>query len=158
MQRRCADIFHRSDAHHRGQRRDGAAEHRLLEILLVIFGKGGDLLLKERHFLAGPDLKPFEPLADIGEEPGLRELAVGHDVDAALDLLLHGLGNRRGDGRIKRLLLVGLPRELRLEEIQHAMRARQAADMRRLDAVGILLQRHVIFLREEPRSAARGDQ
>ena len=86
-----AAIFHRPDADHRRDRHDRAAHHRCLEILRVIFREGRDLLLEQHHLLVGPRLEAVEPLLDVGEEARLRELAVGDDVDAALDLLAHAL-------------------------------------------------------------------
>ena len=47
-----AAIFHRADADHRVDRHDRAAQHRLLEIFLIIFRKGLDLLLEQDHLLA----------------------------------------------------------------------------------------------------------
>ena len=66
-----AAIFHRADADHRRQADDGAAHHRLLEILGVIFRKRRDLLLEQLHLLIGAALEAFEPLLDVGEEAGL---------------------------------------------------------------------------------------
>ena len=43
-----AAIFDRADANHRCQRNDRTTEHRLFEILLIIFRKGSDFLLERR--------------------------------------------------------------------------------------------------------------
>ena len=100
LQMLLAAIFDRPDADHRRDRHDRAAHHRLLEILRVVFRKGRDLLLEQQQLLVGPRLEAFEPLLDVGEEAGLREFAVGDDVDAAFDLLAHAVGDRLGDGRV----------------------------------------------------------
>ena len=89
-----AAIFDRADADHRRQRDDRAAHHRLLEILFVIFRKGGDLLLEQFELDVRPRFEAVEPLAHIGEKTGLGEFAVGDDVDAALDLLADDVGDR----------------------------------------------------------------
>ena len=137
-----AAVLDRTDADHRRQRHDRAAHHRILEVLRVVFRECRDLLLEQQHLLFGPGLEAFESLLDVGEEARLRDLAVGHDVDAALDLLAHAVRDRLGDGRVVYLLVIGLAGELRLHHIEHGVRPRQAADMRRLDAIDILLNGH----------------
>ena len=44
------------------------------------------------------------------------------------------------------LLVVGLAAELRLHDVEQIVRPRQAADMRGLDAIGVLLNCHVRLL------------
>src|SRR4029079_15768332 len=98
----------RAYAGHRRQRHDRAAHHRILEVLRVVFREGRDLLLEQQHLLFGPRLEAFESLLDVGEGAWLRDLAVGHDVDAALDLLAYAVRDRLGDGRVVYLLVIGL--------------------------------------------------
>ena len=71
-----------------------------LKYCCIIFRKGGDLLLEQLQLQTRARFEAFEPFADIGEESGLGEFAVGDDVDAALDLLAHHIG----DGAAQRLL------------------------------------------------------
>ena len=137
--------FDRTDADHRRERDDGAAHHRLLEILLVIFRKSRDLLLEQLQLDVRARLKAVEPLAHIGEKARLGEFAVGDDVDAAIDLFAHDVGDRTAQRLAKGLVVVRLPGIFRLHHVEQPMRPRQAADMRGLDAVGILLQLHGWF-------------
>ena len=44
--------------------------------------------------MSGRDFKAVEPLAHIGEKTRLGEFAVGDDIDAAIDLLAHDVGDR----------------------------------------------------------------
>jgi hypothetical protein len=39
-------------------------------------------------------LEAAQAVLDVAEEADLAHLAVGHDVDAVLDLLLHPIGDR----------------------------------------------------------------
>ena len=86
--------------------------------------------------------KAIEPLAHVGEEARLGEFAVGNDVDAAIDLLAHGFGDRRPQRVLKRLLVVRLPGIFRLHHVEQLVRPRQAADVRGLDTIGVLLDLH----------------
>ena len=63
------------------------------EILRVIFRECLDLLLEQDQLLVRARFEAFQPLLDVGEEAGLGELPVGDDVDAALDLPLHRVGD-----------------------------------------------------------------
>jgi hypothetical protein len=137
-----AAIFDRADAHHRRQADDGAAHHRLLEILGVILGKCRYLLSKQLELLVGPPLKAFQALVDVSEESGLGEFTVSDDVDAAFRLLAHHIVDRFRQQDLEFSLVERLPGELRLHQVEQIMRARQAADMGCLDAVGVLLDVH----------------
>src|SRR5262249_40844627 len=81
-------------------------------------------------------------LAHIGEKSGLGEFAVGDDIDAALHLFPHHIADRVVQRLLISLFVVRLPGIFRLHRIQQPVRPRQAADMGRLDAVGVLLQLH----------------
>ncbi len=137
-----APIFDRTDTDDRSQRNDRAAHHRLLEILRVIFRKRGDLLLEQLQLDVRTRLKAVEPLAHIGKKARLGEFPVRDDVDAAIDLFAYDVGDRGAQRLPKGLFVVRLPGIFRLHHIEQPMRPRQAADMRGLDAVGILLQLH----------------
>ncbi len=147
LQQLLAAIFDRRDADDRRDRHDRAAHHRLLEILRVVFRKGGDLLLEQQHLLVRTRFEAVEALLDVGEEAGLRELAVGDDIDAAVGLLAHDIGDRFGDHPVVGLLVVRLAAVFRLHQVEQVVRARQAADMGGLDAVGVLLDGHGRVLR-----------
>jgi hypothetical protein len=71
LKRLLAAVFDRADTNDRYDRHNGAAQHRFLEILCIIFGEGGDLLLEQHELLVGPGLEPFKALLDVGEEAGL---------------------------------------------------------------------------------------
>ena len=137
-----AFVFHRSGAGDRHERQDCAAHHRLFEVLRVIFGKGSDFLLEDHQLLIRPRFIPIEALPDVSKKAGLGILPVSHDLDPTLHLLTHAVGNRLRQNRIQLVLVVGLTGILRFQEIKEAMRSWQAADMRRLYVMGILLQRH----------------
>ena len=132
LQRLLAAICHRADADQRHHRHDGPADHRLLEVLGVVLGKGVDLGGKERPFHLRPRLEALQPLAHVEEEAGLGLLAVGHDVDAGFRLLAHALGN----GAAHALVVAAgrLARELFLHLVEQIPGARQAADMGRQDS------------------------
>ena len=103
-----APVLDRTGADDRHDRQDGAAHHRLLEILGVIFGKSRDLLLEQNELLLGPGFEPIEALADVSEEARLRIFSVGYDFDAALDLLAHAVGNLSRQDRIQLALVIWL--------------------------------------------------
>ena len=143
-----AAIFDRSDANDRRQRDNGAAHHRPLEILLVVFReRRRPPVERTATFMPGREFEAFETFADVGEEAGLGKFSVGDDVDATIDLLAHHGGDRAAQYFAIRGLVVILPGIFGLDRIEQRMRPRQAADMRRLDAVGILLKLHVVFSR-----------
>ena len=83
---------------------------------------------------------------DVGEESGLGEFAVGDDVDAALHLLAHDVARPIRQQRLEFVLIVRLAGELRLHQVEQIVRARQAADMGCLDAVGVLLDVHGLHI------------
>jgi hypothetical protein len=89
-------------------RQDRSAHHRILEVLRVVLGKRGNLLRKQDELLGGARFEAVETLTDVGEESGLRELAVGDDLDAAFDLLAHTVGDRLRQHRIELAFVVGL--------------------------------------------------
>jgi hypothetical protein len=124
--------------HHRHR---GAAGHRFLEIALVVRGECGDLGRERVQARAGLDGEALEPLAHVGEEAGLRLLAVAGDVDAAVDLLLDAGMHRVAHGR-----LPGLAGRALAHQVEQRMRPRQAADMGGEDAVGAVLDAHRRFL------------
>ena len=86
-----AAILHRPDANDRRDRDQRAAHHRLLEVLGVVFGEGADFLLEQDQLLVGTRLVPLQTLLDVGEEARLGKLAVGHEIDAAIDLLANAV-------------------------------------------------------------------
>ena len=140
-------VLDRSGADDRHDRQDGAASHRFFEILRVIFGKSRDLLLEQNEFLIGPGFESVEALADVREKSRLGILPVGHDLDTALDLLAHALGNLSRQDRIQFALVVWLSRVFCFQHIEQVVRPRQAADMRGLDVIGVLLNAHRRLLR-----------
>jgi hypothetical protein len=79
---------------------------------------------------------------DISEKSWLGEFTVGNDVDAAFRLLPHNIVHRLREQRLEFFLVVRLAGELRLHLVEQIVRARQAADMGCLDAVGVLLDVH----------------
>src|SRR3984893_5121466 len=76
------------------------------------------------------------------EEARLRELAVGHEINAAIDLLSNAVRDRLRQLRLVRLVVVRLLGEFRLHDVEQIVRPRQAADVRGLDAVVVLLDSH----------------
>src|SRR2546425_5315048 len=80
-------------------------------------------------------LEPFEPLAHVSEEAGLRLLAVADDIDAGLHLLPHALGDRAFHALVVGSLVVGETRHLRLHQVEQVPGPRQAADVGREDAI-----------------------
>src|SRR5262252_2000946 len=135
-------IFHRGGADDRNNRQNGAAHHRFLEILGVIFGKSGDLLLENSELLTGPRLEPIEALADVSEKAWLGVFAVRYDLNAALDLLADTFSDLPRQDRTQLALIIWLPRVLCFQQIEQIVRPWQAADMRGLDMIGILLDGH----------------
>jgi len=148
LQFRLALVFHRGGADDRNDRQDGAAHHRFLEVLGIIFWKSGDLLLEYNELLIGPRLEPIEALADVSEKTRLRVFAVRYDLNAAsLDLLAHTFSDLSRQDRIQLALIIRQPRIFCFQQIEQIVRPWQAADMRRLDVIGILLDGHWCFLR-----------
>ncbi len=146
-----ADIADRTAGEQRHHRRDIAARHRLLEILLVIFGERVALLGIEIVFAARPRLDAGEALLGINEEPGLRGFAVADDIDAALGLLLDDFGNGTGHALLigRRVELAAFAGELRFHHVEQVGGARQAADMADRNAIG--RAKHLFsLLREAP--------
>ena len=92
-ERRFASVAHRAHAEHRGHRRHPAAAHGLGEIAFVVLGEGVDLGGELARPLAGPGLEALEPLLHVGEEAGLRLLAVGDDVEPDLELPVDDVGH-----------------------------------------------------------------
>ena len=92
--------------------------------------------------MPGREFKPVKPLADVGEETRFGEFPVGDDVDAAIDLLAHDVGDSNTQRLLKCLLVIGLPAIFRLHHVEQMVRPRQAADVRSLDTIGILLELH----------------
>ncbi len=140
-----ATVLDRTDANDRRERNDRTAGHRPLEIFCIIFRKGRDFLLKQLQLKAWAQFKAFEPFADIGEESGLGKFAIGDDIDAALNLLAHHIGYCLAQGFLERRRVIRLSAVFRLHDIEEMMRPRQAADVCRLYAVGILLKLHDAF-------------
>jgi hypothetical protein len=96
--------------------------------------------LEEVHLHAGARFEAVEAFANIGKKARLGEFSVGNDVDAALHLLAHHFGDGFAQGILVSLLVVRLPGIFRLHRIEQRMRAWQAADVGRLDAVDVLLE------------------
>ncbi len=142
LQKPLAAVAHGAGADDRHDRHHRAAHHGFLEILRVVFGEGGDLLLEQEHLLVRARLEPVEPLANVSEEAGLGKLPVSDDVDAAVDLAGDAIGDRRGEHPVVGHVIVWLAAVFRLHHVEQRVRARQAADMRRHDAIGVLLDRH----------------
>ena len=101
-EQRFAFVFHGADTDHRHHGHGGAAEHRGLEILFVIFGESGDFFLEHREALIAR-LEAVEPRLDVGEESRLRELAIGDVIDAASRLLADRSLAPPGRGRCRNL-------------------------------------------------------
>jgi len=139
LQLGLAFVFHRSGADDWNNRQNRAAHHRFLEVLSVIFGKGGHLFLEYRQLLIGPRFESVEALANVSKKARLRVFAVSYDLDPALHLLAHTVGDRLCQNGIQLALVVGLARILGLQQIKQIVRPWQAADMRRLNVIGILL-------------------
>jgi len=81
------------------------------------------------------------------KKSGLGKFAIGDDIDAALDLLAYGIGDGLAQGLLKRGFVISLPTVFCLHDIEKMMRPRQAADMRRLNAIGVLLKLQGTFSR-----------
>src|SRR6516165_7682817 len=135
-------IFHRGGADDGNNWQNGAAHHRFLEVLGIVFGKSGDFLLENSELLIGSRLEPIEALADVSEKARLGIFAVGYDLNAALYLLAHAFSNLPRQDRIQLALIIWLPRVLCFQQIEQIVRPWQAADMRGLDVIGILLDGH----------------
>jgi hypothetical protein len=142
LQQLFTAVFDRPDADHRRQRHDRAAHHRLLEILLVILRKSRDLLLEQLELDAWARFEALQALAHIGEEARLGEFTIGDDVDAAIDLPAHHVGDGGAQCSRKSGLIVRLPGIFGFHDVEQPVRPRQAADMRGLDTIGVLLHRH----------------
>ena len=97
-----------------------------------------------------------EPVTHIEGVGDLALLAVADAVDAAGDLLLDDLAHRPREPRLERGLVEPLAGLACFEHRQEIGRARQAADMRRQDAVGAELHRgtpptfHAIWPQRSP--------
>ena len=98
--------------------------------------------LEYRQLLTGPRFISIEALTHVSEKAGLRVFTVGDDLDPALCLLAYAIGDRLRQDGTQLAFVVGLTRILGLQEIKKIMGPRQASDMRRLDVIGVLLQRH----------------
>src|SRR5262249_20201243 len=94
-----------------------------------------------------PRLEPVEALADVREKARLRVFAVRYDLNATLDLLAHTFSDLSRQDRIQLALIIRQPRIFCFQQIEQIVRGWQAADMRRLDVIGILLDGHWCFLR-----------
>jgi hypothetical protein len=138
-------VFDRTNANDRRERNDRTAGHGPLEIFCIVFRKGRDFLLKQLQLEARARFKTFKPFADIGEETGLGKFAIGDDIDAALDLLTHHIGHGLAQRFLKRRRVIRLSAVLCLQGVEEMMRPRQAANMRGLYAIGILLKLHGAF-------------
>ena len=86
----------------------------------------------------GPFLAPGDPRQYVIGEVRLRQFAVIDDVEAARDLPLDGLFNRRAEPRIKCRLVEGLPARLRQDHFHQAFGTRQRPGMSRQNAVGTI--------------------
>ena len=155
LQELLAAILDRPDADDRRVRNEGAAHHRLLEILRVVLRKRRDLLLEQDELLVRPRFETLEPLLDVGEKSGLGELAVGDNIDAAFDLFADAVGDGLGQQGLEFVLVVRLLVELGLHDVEQIVRSGQAADVRGLDTVGVVLNSHE-DLPGEVRIAGRG--
>ena len=89
--------------------------------------------------MVGREFETFKSFADVGKKAGLRQFTVGDDVDAAFDLFAYAFGDSAAQRLLEGSMVVGLTGIFRLHHVQQTMRPRQAADMRGLNAVGILL-------------------
>src|SRR5487761_599308 len=93
-------------------------------------------------FPVRPRLEAGDTLGHISEESRFRLLAVGDDVDAGGDLMLDAISHGLRHPLVVSAGIVTLAAELRLHEIEQFVRPRQAADMRRLDVIAVLLDGH----------------
>ena len=112
----------------------------MTEILLVVLGKSPHLELEAPAPRSRARLEALETLLYLGEEAGLRVLPVGHEIDAALDLPPHDLGDGAREQVGVSGLIVPLSAQPRAQRIEQRMRARQAPDVRRANVIGALLQ------------------
>src|SRR6185437_1562366 len=87
-------------------------------------------------------LKAIQPLVDIGEETRLRLLAVAYDIDAGLSLPAHTLRHGGADPRLICGLVVRLAGQPNLHHVEHVVWSRQAANMRGMDPIHVLLVGH----------------
>jgi hypothetical protein len=100
----------------------------------------------------GARLDPGKPLIDIGDKADPALLAIGDDVDAGLRLTAHRFGHRALDPRGERRVVHRLALRFLLDQPAQILGPRQAADMRRQDAIGAAL--HVVL--PEPLLSLRG--
>ena len=121
----------------------------LLEVLGVVLGEVVDLLLPRRRHarVAHVDLEPAEAVLHVAEEADLAHLAVGHDVDARLDLMAHPVGHRLGDLAVEQLGVVGTAVLPLLQRVEELGRPGQAADVGGEDAIGAALHGRLLSSR-----------
>ena len=120
-------IAHRPRARELDAAGDRAAGHGMAEVLLVVLREGGHLGGPARRASTAPGLETGQPLVDVREEAGLALLAVGRNVDAALDLPADDLGDGAPDPAGVGVVVVRLAGDLRLHQVEEVVRARQAA-------------------------------
>ena len=77
-----------------------------------------------------------EPLLDVGGIADLAGLAVADDIDADRDLVGDDVGHRLGRLAVEFRMIVRLVVILLHQQIDQRLRPRQAADVRRQDAIG----------------------
>ena len=120
------DVADRSRAHELLERGDGTRV--LLEVLVVEAGKVGDLLAPRRRqdHVAVVLREPTETVLDVGEEAHLAHLAVGDDVESALDLTVHAVGDGIAHLTIERGVVVGLAGLLVAHHLEQLDRSCQA--------------------------------
>src|SRR5262249_47175542 len=106
------------------------------ELLAVATGDAANRL--PRRIVA--HLEAAQPLARVVREVGLALLAVVHDVDAVGYLLAHAVGDGAGDAPRDGGFVVGPPLVPRPGHLPEVGRSRQAADVRRQDALRAALQ------------------
>ena len=135
MQRRLPAVVHRPHAENWDHRRDRAAQHGPREIARVIFGEGRDLLREHLVFDIGPLFEPFQPLVCVGEEALFGHFAIGHDVDAHIDLLADDLRHRLLQPRLIGGLIDGAAFEPVFHQIEEIDGSRQRSNMGRQNSV-----------------------
>ena len=127
------DVGHRPRAHELLERGDAAGV--LLEVLVVEARKVFDLLAPRRgkERIAVVFGEAPEAVFDVREETDLAHLAVGDDIDAALDLAVHAIGDGIVHLALEGGVVVRPPGFLVTHHLEQLGRSRQAPDVGRDD-------------------------
>src|SRR5262249_29189014 len=113
-----AAVACRRDAEHRYNGRNGAARHRALEIVVVIFREGLSFTYECLEALNGPRLVSGKPFAHIGEKYRLGHFAVGGHVDPPINHPAHDLPYRTAHTRHGGYLIVAAAAQASLHHIE----------------------------------------